>query len=468
MCEKMFELALTRRDEVKLRRAILMPSVMGVTSRLIKIYQHSAKNLVLEVLSEAYVVNQLQEAITIGSVEILRDAIRLAEESHMPYLTPLREARAKLENVLLLKSTLSAMHGVLSKCVTVPKLLAQVDFLQYQVEEATSMGLAGEAQVQQAAFRISKIRNLIALRDRIRFAVEICSPSKMKGAMAERSKLLRIYGEELCAEEAVAVEGMFRMLNYQQSVESLGAADEEARDLVTPVTLGNINSFDVGGGETGGAVHEYSDVFLPPFVRKPLDDMRGVQCEAEMHAAIDSFVRLVPDEAKRKFYVRIFKWVVAFATWKYARVAGNQKSGDGNSALEQLKRSMAQQSLAATQLAAPRGTEVDQLSASKQTPVKTSVSSKMTTPVSNMKTNSSRLSSAPKATSVSRSTTREENGGPAASTASAMPFSQRQSKSQVAVHEILKKGKKHNYSQFHTQTDRALAESIGDYNKYVF
>jgi hypothetical protein len=36
-----------------------------------------------------------------------------------------------------------------------------------------------------------------------------------------------------------------------------------------------------------------------------------------MDLAIDRFSKLVPDERKRKFYVRVFKWVVAFATWKY-------------------------------------------------------------------------------------------------------------------------------------------------------
>ncbi len=180
MCEQMFELALTHRDETRLRRALVLPSVLRVTSKLIKVYQHSAKNLILEVLNEAYVANQLQEAVTIGSAEILRDAIRLAEEAHMPYLPQLAEARLRLQSVQFLKSTLASMHGILSKCVTVPKLLAKVDVLQYLVEEATALGLAGEFQVQQAAFRMSKIRSLVALRDKIRFAVEICSPSKMR------------------------------------------------------------------------------------------------------------------------------------------------------------------------------------------------------------------------------------------------------------------------------------------------
>lgn len=212
--------------------------------------------------------------------------------------------------------------------------------------------------------------------------------------MAERAKLLRIYGDELCAEEAAAVEGMFRMLNYQQHVEALGpaaAADEEESRDAPAVTLSNINAFDLGGGDTGGSTHEYADVFLPPFVRKPLDDMRGAQGDQEMALVIDSFVRLVPDEAKRRFYARIFKWVVAFATWKYVRSSGGRKdssahnSGAINPALEQLKRSMAQQTLTTSQsvAAAPAagGKVGGLLSSSRQTPVKSSTSGPATTPL---------------------------------------------------------------------------------------
>ena len=37
----------------------------------------------------------------------------------------------------------------------------------------------------------------------------------------------------------------------------------------------------------------------------------------ELNVAIENLTKLVPDENKRKFFVRVFKWVVAFATWKY-------------------------------------------------------------------------------------------------------------------------------------------------------
>lgn len=37
MCETMLERALTRRDEAMINRAIVMPHVLGVTSKLIKV-----------------------------------------------------------------------------------------------------------------------------------------------------------------------------------------------------------------------------------------------------------------------------------------------------------------------------------------------------------------------------------------------------------------------------------------------
>jgi hypothetical protein len=57
-----------------------------VTSKLIKVYQESARKLILEVLHESYVQNELAEATEVQSVEMLRDAIRLAEQSNMLYL----------------------------------------------------------------------------------------------------------------------------------------------------------------------------------------------------------------------------------------------------------------------------------------------------------------------------------------------------------------------------------------------
>jgi myosin heavy subunit len=180
ICERLLERSLLQRNDNQLRRAIELPQKYHVTSKLIKVYQESARKLILEVLHESYVQNELAEATEVQSVEMLRDAIKLAEQSNMLYLKGLRRAKVALENAQFLRSICSTIAGVLSKCVTVPKLVARADVLRYLLDRATSCGLGGEPKVQEAALRLRRVRNLIQLRDQFRFAVEICCPEKMK------------------------------------------------------------------------------------------------------------------------------------------------------------------------------------------------------------------------------------------------------------------------------------------------
>jgi hypothetical protein len=93
----------------------------------------------------------------------------------------------------------------------------------------------------------------------------------------ERAKLLRMYGPELFQEEAAAVEGMFRMLNYQQGITS--SAEEggfaEGKDGANGDEMSN-NDFEamvraLGAASAGGA--QGGDIYLPPFVRKALEEM---------------------------------------------------------------------------------------------------------------------------------------------------------------------------------------------------
>lgn len=278
----------------------------------------------------------------------------------------------------------------------------------------------------------------------------------------------------------------------------------------------------------------------------------------ELNAAIHSFVRLVPDEPKRKFYLRIFKWVVAFATWRYARPAtttNKQKddplSAASNSVLEQLQRSMAYMgedgllgessgggggaagggglggsggsnsgtpkkktgpATPAAKGALLIGTNTHSLSVKAHTgkdnklvtPAKGTAaaltrsqllqnqeaaatnaspskvgktttgalnSSSYTTPVKGARpttapNSSATLGSGTKSAGKMTSSLSASKESPSLGVStSAIPFSQRQSKSQVAVHEILKKSKQHTYGQFHTKTDQLLEKSIGEYDK---
>jgi hypothetical protein len=116
MCETMLQRAIDKRDEKLINRAIIMPTLFGVTSKLIKVYVAAAKKLIMEVLNEAHVANELSEAILVGSVPLLKDAIARAEENHMPYLPQLRDAKRALHQILHLRSVLTSID----RCVLLP------------------------------------------------------------------------------------------------------------------------------------------------------------------------------------------------------------------------------------------------------------------------------------------------------------------------------------------------------------
>jgi len=106
----------------------------------------------------------------------------------------------------------------------------------------------------------------------------------------ERAKLLRIYGPELFSEEARAVEGMFRMLNYQQSVDGSILYPESAEDnhdllhgdasLLEDTGISEKDFRNILNESMNSQKHakddtsmEGKDILLPTFVRKALQEM---------------------------------------------------------------------------------------------------------------------------------------------------------------------------------------------------
>jgi hypothetical protein len=75
------------------------------------VYQGNAKKLIMEVLNEAFVGHELDEAVEVGSVEMIREAIRRAEENHMPYLPQLRKAKKALNQMLHLRSVVTNLEA---------------------------------------------------------------------------------------------------------------------------------------------------------------------------------------------------------------------------------------------------------------------------------------------------------------------------------------------------------------------
>ena len=105
----------------------------------------------------------------------------------------------------------------------------------------------------------------------------------------ERAKLLRIYGPELFSEEARAVEGMFRMLNYQQSVDGSMLYPESAEDNHNHIhDDSNLDDTGISAQDFRNIMNESmnsqknakddkamegKDILLPTFVRKALQEM---------------------------------------------------------------------------------------------------------------------------------------------------------------------------------------------------
>ena len=180
MCEVSLERALNSRKIEVLRRAIDLPKKYNTSSKLIKTYQQYAKNLLLDILNESYVENQIQDAIATNNIDLLTAAIKLAEDSNMPYLKSLQTARSCLTSQLQSRSVLGVLSSEMAACTSVPKLLSRVDYIQPLVKGALDLGLDGEYEVQNAVMRIGKIKKLVELRNELRKAVELCSKSRIE------------------------------------------------------------------------------------------------------------------------------------------------------------------------------------------------------------------------------------------------------------------------------------------------
>ena len=136
----------------------------------------------------------------------------------------------------------------------------------------------------------------------------------MESAMSEREKLLKIYGSDLCAEEADAVNSMRKMISFER----ISYKNKESRDG------GGKEGEGEGEGEerdsnVSNSNGDDTDIKLPMFVCKQLELMRSSKSNVELEEATRNFTILVPNNATRRCYIRAFKWVVAFAFWKFPK-----------------------------------------------------------------------------------------------------------------------------------------------------
>lgn len=237
-------------------------------------------------LSEGYITSQLLDAIASSSADMLHDAILLAEKTRNTTLGEYQLAKAAFADLSTRKETLGLLQSELECSTSASQLIARADKIEKLVKRLQGMGLGGEPSVQDALGRFSRIQNLFFVRNSIRQAVELCSLEEIKSAMAQRSELVSMYGNELFATEVEAVRSLCNLL----VLEELFYPSAEEWDSTLPR--------------------------LPMYIRTHLDTMKASQNEFEILEASDKFNLMVPDYEDRKMYRRVFKWVVAVAVWR--------------------------------------------------------------------------------------------------------------------------------------------------------
>jgi hypothetical protein len=230
MCETQFERAFKIKDQTKLYIAIKNMQKLGVKSKALSSYKKSASAVILDKLSEAHIVDQLQEAIRSDSDYLLKEALSHAESSKMTFLPQVATAKQRIAAHAQLKAGLAWLEKELNLANTVPRLLQSVDYIRRLIKEASLKSLHHEPVCEEALFRISKIKRLIAVRDQMRIACEIASKSAMLAALEERKKYINVFGEAIFEEELVAINNMIRMLDLLPRMEADSQEDNDNND----------------------------------------------------------------------------------------------------------------------------------------------------------------------------------------------------------------------------------------------
>lgn len=384
----------------------------------------------------------MEEALAVNSLDMLRAAVQLCLDHNMPYLPILQRAREAIAHINQNRAVLTLLSEELSRCTSIAALIRKHDILSLLAREATTRGFHHDVKVAEATSRLHKVRNLLDLRQRMRAALEVCSPTRMQRAIEERRKLVRMFGDDFLLEEATALDNLAAMLVMQQT---LLQGEEEEEAAAAEHKHRRMNMHELFATMTGGtpfdpnqplssateADSEASDlVYLPRFVRDPLLRMRNAPSQRELSLAMADFVKVVPAPEQRKFYLRAFKWTVAFAFWlreseEMAAVHRALGLGEGDGA---------------SPMAAMPATTLRESTQSTGSPVRSpSVTSHSVYSASTGR----RKHRAPRPTELglAASSSSPSPGTPSTPTA-AIPFSQRQAKSDVAAREMIKRGKK--------------------------
>jgi len=90
--------------------------------------------------------------------------------------------------------------------------------------------------------------------------------------MAERARLVRLYGPDLLLEEEKAVLGLMRMLSYQHRIDSTQLNANTISLRSASIVMAHDKSMSQEQESSIGA--QEGDVFLPPFVHQLLERLR--------------------------------------------------------------------------------------------------------------------------------------------------------------------------------------------------
>jgi hypothetical protein len=515
MVERTFERAIESQGHQQILHAVALQRKYNVTSKLIRSYQYHSKALILNMFNESYVINALEDAIATANVELLKSAIELTEKNNMMYLAAYQVAKQTLERSHEKHHVIDLLEQELRlNTNSIPKLIRRIDIIQGYIHQALRLGLASsEAIVHEAAIRITKIQNLIKTRNEMRHAVELCSESRISHYLEERAKLATIFGDELFDEEANAMNGMLRMLRYDKQITEQYRIDtvlsQKTMDIdnkpptTTPTrTLHDLDD-EEDAEEKSQELTSYGDpgddIKLPGFVRQVLDKIHFASTRQELEEAEHELQLLVPIPAKQRIYRRLFKWVVAQATWRYSKPTDEELTSHLKSVnlcdetnkipllIDSMKKSSTISPKKASLTSSPQRSKLSTKAASSPKP---SASTSRKTSKSTTKLSSSTLVKAKVKdvfhsideilvehgllSDASPEKSKSPRGGgddtrSLATTAAGegILFAQRQSKSQVAAYQALKIGKKiASASHSSYAADRMIDEAIQEYDRF--
>ena len=111
---------------------------------------------------------------------------------------------------------------------------------------------------------------------------------------------------------------MKRMLNYDtQIIHQFRVIYDEEHEHA------NNSDDNLHNDPSSNNENDHNEIMLPTFVKESLDNMKKYDGTINFMKSMNHFLLLVPMESKRKIYLRLYKWVVSFATWNYSTVSNS-------------------------------------------------------------------------------------------------------------------------------------------------